>query len=62
MSPDTHTSVSIRDSKAQHVAGRDINISVTLQLRRADLRTLLALLGQHMPGLAAEPVRRTDRP
>jgi len=50
--------VEVERSDVQHVAGRDINISVTLQLRGADLRAVLVLLGQHLPSLAAQKEAR----
>lgn len=42
------TGAAIKHSRAQHVAGRDININVTLQLRAEDLRALLTVLGDHI--------------
>jgi hypothetical protein len=50
--------VEVERSDVKHVAGRDINISVTLQLRGADLRAVLVLLGQHLPSLAGQKEAR----
>jgi len=50
--------VEVDRSDVKHVAGRDINIHVTLQLRGADLRAVLLLLGQHLPSLAVQKEAR----